>query len=97
MVSASTLLTPFGQPLGSGFPIDPKIAHSLRLLPAGVLNADDTEGREGNGWGCGTLVLVQMDSNQRLEGVRTGRTLEDTHRGDSGGEESAGWDAICYR
>jgi hypothetical protein len=63
MVSASTLLTPFGQLLGSGFPIDPKIAHSLRLLPAGALNAGDTEGREGNGWGCGTLALVRMDSN----------------------------------
>jgi hypothetical protein len=63
MVSASTLLTPFGQPLGSGFPIDPKIAHSLRLLPAGVLNAGDTEGCDGNGWGCGTLALVQVDLN----------------------------------
>jgi hypothetical protein len=97
MVSASTLLTPFGQPLGSGFPIDLKIAHSLRLLPAGALNAGDTEGREGNGWGYGTLVLVQMDSNQQLEGIRTRRTLEDTHRGGPGGNEGAGWDAICYR
>jgi hypothetical protein len=63
MVSASTLLTPFGQPLHSGIPIDPKIAHSLRLLPAGALNAGDTVGHEGNRWGCGTLALVQMDSN----------------------------------
>jgi hypothetical protein len=97
MVSASTLLTPFGQPLGSGFPIDPKIAHSLRLLPGGALNTGDTEGREGNGWGCGTLALVRMDSNRRLEGVRTGRTLEDTHRGGPGGDEGAGWGEIRYR
>jgi hypothetical protein len=97
VVSASTLLTLFGQPLCSGFPIDPKIAHSLRLLPAGALNAGDTEGREGNGWECGTLVLVRMDLNRRLEGVRTWRTLEDTHRGDPGGEEGAGWDAIRCR
>jgi hypothetical protein len=42
-------------------------------------------------------VLVQMDSNQRLEGVRTGRTLKDTHRGGPGGDEGAGWDEIRYR
>jgi hypothetical protein len=97
MVSASTLLTLFGQPPGSGFPIDPKITHSLRLLPAGALNTGDTEGCEGNRWGYGTLALVRMDSNRRPEGVRTGRTLEDTHRGGPGGNESAGWDAIRYR
>jgi hypothetical protein len=97
VVSASTLLTPFGQPLGSGFPIDPKIAPSLRLLPTGALNAGDTEGCEGNRWGCGTLALVQMDLNQQLEGVRTGRTLEDTHRGGPESNEGAGWSEICYR
>jgi hypothetical protein len=57
----------------------------------------DTEGREGNGWGYGTLALVRMDLNRQLEGVRTRRTLEDTHRGGPGGEEGAGWDSIRYR
>jgi hypothetical protein len=70
VVSASTLLTLLGQPLGSGFPIDLKIVYSLRLLPAGVLNAGDTEGGEGNGWGVGHLCpckWTQIDNWEASE------------------------------